>query len=55
MEDVTNVNVEDEEYWNMFNLQEIPLIDDEDDEPEGMDAVADEQQSKLKMIMRSIF
>ena len=58
MEDVTSSRenesvIGDREYWNLFDLQEISLIDDEDDEPEGMEAVVDEQQSKLKAIVRS--
>ena len=59
MEDVTSQENDSEnvigerEYWNLFDLQEIPLIDDEDDEPEGMEEVVDEQQSKLKTIVRS--
>lgn len=60
MEDVTSIEsaenvIGDKEYWNLFDLQEIPLIDDEDDEPEGMEAIVDEQQSKLKTIVRSVF
>ena len=59
MEDVTSQENDSEdvigerEYWNLFDLQEISLIDDEDDEPEGMEEVVDEQQSKLKTIVRS--
>ena len=51
MEDVTSKEnqtvIEDREYWDLFNLQEVSLIDEKYDEPEGIKAVADEQQSKL--------
>ena len=64
MDDVTGKesrNVEDvlvddsEEYWKLFDQQEIRLIDDEDNEPEGIEEVADEQQSRLKTIVRPSF
>ena len=48
-------DIGDREYWDLFDLQEVSLIDNEDDEPEGMQSVADEQQSKLKTIVRSVF
>jgi hypothetical protein len=55
-----NVQVEDsddlvddsEEYWKLFDQQEIHLIDDEDNEPEWIEEVVDEQQSRLKTIVR---
>jgi len=48
-------NIEDEEYWNLFDQQEVTLIDDEDDEPEGIEEVVDGQQLKLRTIVRSNF
>ena len=39
--------VDDNEYWKLFDQEEISLIDNEDDEPEGIEEVIEEQQLKL--------
>ena len=39
--------VDDDEYWKLFDQEEISLIDNEDDEPERIGEVIEEQQLKL--------
>ena len=51
MHDVTSKTseniVDDDEYWKLFDQEEISLIDNEDDKPEGIEEVIEEQQLKL--------
>ena len=57
MHDVTRKTseniVDDDGYWKLFDQEEISLIDNEDDKPEGIEEVIEEQQLKLKTIVRS--
>jgi hypothetical protein len=52
MADVEDAPAEGElEYWDLFDLEEVPLVEKDDDEPEGIDDEARDQFVKLKTIV----
>jgi hypothetical protein len=55
MADVEDAPAEEEEleYWDLFDLEEVPLVEKDDDEPEGIDDEARDQFVKLKTIVSS--
>ncbi len=51
MEDITQINTHDSDYWNTYDREELPLIDDGEDEPEGLADQLQDQFRKLKTIV----
>lgn len=51
MEDITLVKSQDSEYWDTYDCEEIPLVADNDDEPEGLSDQLQDQFQKLKTII----
>jgi hypothetical protein len=55
MEDITQINTQDSDYWNTYDREELPLVDDDDDEPEGLADQLQDQFTKLKTIVGIFF
>jgi len=52
MEDITQVETQDSEYWDTYDCKEIPLVEDNDEGQEGLIDQFQDQFKKLKAIVR---
>jgi hypothetical protein len=55
MGDITQIGMQDHNYWNVYDREELPLVDDNDDEPEGLADQLEDQFTKLKTIVCIFF
>jgi hypothetical protein len=55
MEDITQIEAEDNDYWETYDREELLLVNDDEDEPEGLADQLQDQFAKLKTIVSVSF